>query len=137
MYKWIVVCRLKNDCRIKFGLVFYQLLAEPAQILSYNYFSVYNSLSAAIHLHMIRAFRIYNVDHKKSRNAIINSNYNMTASFLFPQFDLYNNIHIDPRISRTMHTLSPVKFRDLNLPRHIVTSYQLCTHRFYQNLLDY
>ena len=31
------------------------MLANPAQIISYNLFSVYNSLSAAIQLYMIRA----------------------------------------------------------------------------------
>ena len=30
-----------------------QLLAKPAQILSYNSLSVYNSLSAAIHLYNV------------------------------------------------------------------------------------
>ena len=44
-----VNCRLEVNCRIKFGLAC-QLLAEPAQILSYN------SLSAAIHLCMIQAY---------------------------------------------------------------------------------
>ena len=36
--------------------VVYQLLAnKPAQILTYNSLSLYNSLSASIHLYMIRA----------------------------------------------------------------------------------
>ena len=48
---------LKVNCRIKFGLVC-QLLAEAAQILSYNSRSVYNSLSAAIHLYMIWAYAV-------------------------------------------------------------------------------
>ena len=47
-------CILKVNCRKKFGLVC-QLLAEPALILFYNSLSVYNSLSAAIHLYMIQA----------------------------------------------------------------------------------
>ena len=46
--KWIadgsVICTRPNDC-----------LSEPVQILS-QFTSVYNSLSAAIHLYMIRAF---------------------------------------------------------------------------------
>ena len=41
-------------CRKKIGLVC-QLLAESAQILSYNSLLVYNSLSAVIHLYMIWA----------------------------------------------------------------------------------
>ena len=45
MYKWI---EAERDLYEKFGLVC-QLLAEPAQILSYN------SLSSAIHLYMIQA----------------------------------------------------------------------------------
>ena len=47
-------CRLKVNYRKKFELVC-QLLADPAPILSYNSLSVYNSLSASIHLYMIRA----------------------------------------------------------------------------------
>ena len=52
-------CRLKVNCRKQFRLVCH-LLAEPAQIFSYNSLSVYNagnSLSIAIHLYMIRAYK--------------------------------------------------------------------------------
>ena len=121
-------CRPKKNCRIKFWLVFYQLFgrASPNFILQF-FFGLQFTFSCNSLVHDPGLLKFITFDHKKYRNAIINSNYNMTASFLFPQFDLYN-IHIDPRISRTMHTLSPVKFRDLNLPRHIVTSYQLCAH---------
>ena len=56
MYKWIEAEAWKwivdQKYIVGFGLVC-QLLAEPAQILSYNILLVYNSLSAAIHLYMI------------------------------------------------------------------------------------
>ena len=39
-----VNCGSKVNCRIKFGLVCQQLLANPDQILSYNSLAVYNSL---------------------------------------------------------------------------------------------
>ena len=41
------------NCRKKFGLA-WPKVNRPAHIFSYNLFSVYNSLSAAIHLYMIR-----------------------------------------------------------------------------------
>ena len=47
-----------NSSRKKFGMIC-QLLADPAQILSYNSLSVYNKLSAAIHL------PIHDPDHAK------------------------------------------------------------------------
>ena len=50
-----VNCRPKVNCRKKFGLVC-QLLAESVQILSCYLLSVYNSLSAEIHLYIIRAY---------------------------------------------------------------------------------
>ena len=49
--------RLKVNCRIKFGLA-QPTDGRPAQILSYNSLSVYNSLSAAIHLYMIRTYSL-------------------------------------------------------------------------------
>ena len=49
-----VNCRLKVNCRKNFGLA-WQLLAKPDQSFSYNSLSVYNSLSAPIHLYMMRA----------------------------------------------------------------------------------
>ena len=53
MSQWIAA---ESECRIKFWLVC-QLLAEPAQISSFNSLSVNNSFSAAIHLYMIRALK--------------------------------------------------------------------------------
>ena len=42
------------NCRIKFGLVRPTTVGRPTQFFFYNSLSVYNSVSAAIHLHMIR-----------------------------------------------------------------------------------
>ena len=50
-----VNCRLKVNCWIKFGLA-RLTVGRPAQIFSYNSLSVYNSLSAEIHLYMIWSY---------------------------------------------------------------------------------
>ena len=42
------------NCRIKFGLAWPATVGRPVEIFPYNSLSVYNSLSAAIHLYMIR-----------------------------------------------------------------------------------
>ena len=56
--------QLKVNCRIKFGLA-RPTVGRPDQILFYNLLSVckYNSLSAAIHVYMIRLLMHYGPDH--------------------------------------------------------------------------
>ena len=66
-------------------------ISKPAQIFSYNWLLVYNSLSAAIHLYMIRDpshshnWLVHDLEYKIS----IHSN-NAAASSIFKSFDKTN-----------------------------------------------
>ena len=111
--------QLKVNCSKKFGLGC-QLLAEPAQILSYNSLSVYNSLSAAIQLYMIRPLDTFHFE--KSWNltticiqpkAVPNSRYpiKMTQHYEWqgPKWHSFKLVNDVPWISRPVYTSFEVK----------------------------
>ena len=116
----------KVNCRIKFGLAGPRV-GRPAQVFSYNSLSVYNSLSAAIHLYMIRAIVLFlfqievNIIFQRKKTSPIDT---ITYHYLRNHLSLFH-ISIDLVISylKTFLYLKVKKkiFKLISLQKHCIS----------------